>query len=83
MPSHSNSNGSDLESLCAQLRALPIEQCVKLLQSELDDTGLTVVLGGSNRTTSEVCINIYNSRDLVIDEILSVLGDWVRKKSED
>jgi hypothetical protein len=63
-------------------RLLPVEQKAKLIQSELADAGMTVVFGGSNKTTTDICINIYNSKELEVDKILDAVGNWVKIKRE-
>jgi hypothetical protein len=60
------------------LHALPLEERLKILQSELSDCGLTVVFGGSSRTSAQLCVNIYNSKELEIDKILHTLADFLR-----
>lgn len=65
------------------LKSLPVEERLQVLQSELSDCGLTVVFGGSSRTSAQICVNIYNSKDLAIDEILEGLADYLRNFKED
>lgn len=64
-------------------RSLPTEQKTKLIQSELADAGMTVVFGGSNKTTTEICINIYNSKELEVDKILDAVGHWIKTKRDE
>lgn len=72
----------NLEAIREALKALPLEDRLSLLQSELADSGLTVVFGGNSRTSAQICVNIYSSKDLEVDQLLHTLGDWVKNKSK-
>lgn len=65
------------------LKSLSAEERLQVLQSELSDCGLTVVFGGSSRTSAQICVNIYNSKELAIDEILQGVADYLRKSNND
>ena len=72
----------NFEDIKKAWHSLTPEQKAELIAEELEGSGLTVVFGGSNRTTSEVCINIYNAKDLKVEEVLETVGNWIIEKNK-
>jgi hypothetical protein len=60
-------NADDMDSLISQLSA---KEKAELMQKLLGQSGLMVVMGGSNVTTSEIVIQIHSTSDIDISELL-------------
>lgn len=79
----SNGNGSDrVQELRRLFASLSVDEKIEFFEQELKDSGLTVIFGGSNRVTSEVCINIYNSKDLEVDKVLEAIGSYIKSRNK-
>ena len=48
-------------------------QKTEFFGQELGNSGLVFIVGGSNSVSSDICVNIYNAKDLEIDKILKAL----------
>ena len=70
----SNGSSDRVEHLRRLFADLTVDEKIEFFEKELKDIGLTVIFGGSNRVTSEVCVNIYNSKDLEVDQVLQAIG---------
>ena len=66
-----------------EMGALPVEEKVKVLQEQLDTTGLTVILGSNHVTTAEIAIQIHNAENLEIEKILGALASRIRHNNEE
>lgn len=61
----------DLDVLVSQLSS---EEKAELIQKLLGQSGLMMVLGGSNVTTSEIVIQIHSNSGIDISEILKAIA---------
>ena len=64
-------NADDIDSLVSQLSA---KEKAELMQKLLGQSGLMVVMGGSNVTTSDVVIQIHSTSDIDISELLRAVA---------
>jgi hypothetical protein len=64
-------NADDMDSLISQLSA---KEKAELMQKLLGQSGLMVVMGGSNVTTSELVIQIHSTSDIDISELLRAVA---------
>ena len=64
-------NADDLDSLVSQLSA---KEKAELVQKLLGQSGLMVVMGGSNVTTSDVVIQIHSTSDIDVSELLRAVA---------
>jgi hypothetical protein len=64
-------NADDIDSLVSQLSA---KEKAELVQKLLGQSGLMVVMGGSNVTTSDVVIQIHSTSDIDISELLRAVA---------
>ncbi|MEN9520319.1 MAG: hypothetical protein RLZZ381_2907 [Cyanobacteriota bacterium] len=64
-------NADDMDSLISQLSA---KEKAELMQKLLGQSGLMVVMGGSNVTTSEIVIQIHSTSDIDISELLRAVA---------
>jgi hypothetical protein len=64
-------NTDDIDSLVSQLSA---KEKAELVQKLLGQSGLMVVMGGSNVTTSDVVIQIHSTSDIDISELLRAVA---------
>lgn len=79
-----SSNGSDrVESLRRLFADLTVDEKIEFFDKELRESGLTVIFGGSNRVSSEICVNIYNSKDLEVDQVLQAIGAYIKSRHGD
>jgi hypothetical protein len=64
-------SADDIDSLVSQLSA---KEKAELVQKLLGQSGLMVVMGGSNVTTSDVVIQIHSTSDIDISELLRAVA---------
>ncbi|MEO0014992.1 MAG: hypothetical protein RLZZ535_3381 [Cyanobacteriota bacterium] len=64
-------NADDIDSLVSQLST---KEKAELMQKLLGQSGLMVVMGGSNVTTSDVVIQIHSTSDIDISELLRAVA---------
>ena len=64
-------NADDIDSLVSQLSA---KEKAELVQKLLGQSGLMVVMGGSNVTTSDVVIQIHSTSDIDVSELLRAVA---------
>ena len=64
-------NADDLDSLVSKLSA---KEKAELVQKLLGQSGLMVVMGGSNVTTSDVVIQIHSTSDIDVSELLRAVA---------
>ncbi|MEL7419180.1 MAG: hypothetical protein AAGK10_11495 [Cyanobacteria bacterium J06555_3] len=64
-------NADDIDSLVSQLSA---KEKAELVQKLLGQSGLMVVMGGSNVTTSDIVIQIHSNKDVDISELLKAVA---------
>ena len=64
-------NADEMDSLVSRLSA---KEKAELVQKLLGQSGLMVVMGGSNVTTSDVVIQIHSTSDIDISELLRALA---------
>ena len=64
-------NADEMDSLISQLSA---KEKAELMQKLLGQSGLMVVMGGSNVTTSDVVIQIHSTSDIDISELLRAVA---------
>ncbi|NJK58907.1 MAG: hypothetical protein HC939_24505 [Pleurocapsa sp. SU_5_0] len=64
-------NADEIDSLVSQLSA---KQKAELVQKLLGQSGLMVVMGGSNVTTSDVVIQIHSNSNIDISELLRAVA---------
>ena len=64
-------NADDIDSLVSQLSA---KEKAELMQKLLGQSGLMVVMGGSNVTTSDVVIQIHSTSDIDVSELLRAVA---------
>jgi hypothetical protein len=64
-------NADEIDSLVSQLSA---KEKAELVQKLLGQSGLMVVMGGSNVTTSDVVIQIHSTSDIDISELLRAVA---------
>jgi hypothetical protein len=68
----------DMDSLISQLSA---KEKAELMQKLLGQSGLMVVMGGSNVTTSELVIQIHSTSDIDISELLRAVATRITQPS--
>ena len=64
-------NADEMDSLISQLSA---KEKAELVQKLLGQSGLMVVMGGSNVTTSDVVIQIHSTSDIDVSELLRAVA---------
>lgn len=64
-------NADDIDSLVSKLSA---KEKAELVQKLLGQSGLMVVMGGSNVTTSDVVIQIHSTSDIDVSELLRAVA---------
>ena len=73
-------NADDIDSLVAKLSA---EEKAQLVQKLLGQSGLMVVMGGSNVTTSELVIQIHSTSNLDLSELLRAVATRITTQPND
>ncbi len=74
-------NKSNLDVVRELMHNLPFEERFKLLQEELKSAGLTVIVGGSNNTTTEISVQIHTAGSLEMDTILNAIASRIKLDS--
>ena len=64
-------NADDIDSLVSQMSA---KEKAELVQKLLGQSGLMVVMGGSNVTTSDVVIQIHSNSGIDVSELLRAVA---------
>ena len=64
-------NADDIDSIVSQLSA---KEKAELVQKLLGQSGLMVVMGGSNVTTSDVVIQIHSNSGIDVSELLRAVA---------
>ena len=64
-------NADEMDSLVSRLSA---KEKAELVQKLLGQSGLMVVMGGSNVTTSDVVIQIHSTSDIDVSELLRAVA---------
>ena len=64
-------NTDEMDSLISRLSA---KEKAELVQKLLGQSGLMVVMGGSNVTTSDVVIQIHSTSDIDVSELLRAVA---------
>lgn len=69
----------DYQRIKELLKSLPLEERLKLFQSDLSKHGLNIVITGSTYTTAHICMNITSSKELDISELLFSIAAYLEK----
>ena len=74
-------NKSNLDLVRELMHNLPFEERFKLLKEELKSAGLTLIVGGSNNTTTEISVQIHTAGALEMDTILNAIASRIKTDS--
>ncbi|MGL5835501.1 MAG: hypothetical protein ACRC1Z_20070 [Waterburya sp.] len=72
-------NTDEIDSLISQLSA---KEKAELVQKLLGQSGLMVVMGGSNVTTSELVIQIHSTSTLDLSELLRAVATRITQQKD-
>ena len=72
-------NADEIDSLISQLSA---KEKAELVQKLLGQSGLMVVMGGSNVTTSELVIQIHSTSSLDLSELLRAVATRITQSKD-
>lgn len=71
-------NKSNLDLVRELMDELPFTERIKLLEEELKTAGLTVIVGGSNNTTTQISVQIHTAGSLEMDTIINAISSRIK-----
>ena len=72
-------NADDIDSLVSKLSA---KEKAELMQKLLGQSGLMVVMGGSNVTTSDIVIQIHSNSGIDVSELLRAVATRIAQPKD-
>jgi hypothetical protein len=71
----------DTRQLFERIKQLPVDQQIDLVQALLDAAGLQVVLGGSNKMSGNIIIQVNMSDRQTLAEVLDVMSERLKREA--